>query len=77
MTIDGHGMFDQSTLKELRYIITSVRERRGLEPATERYGLEFSMNRLAELVCTDLHPREAEKSPVTKIENIDEFAEFP
>jgi hypothetical protein len=73
MTIDGQRMFDQPTLKELRRIIRSARERYGLEPVTERYDLKYTMNRLAEFVFNDLHPREADKPPITEIENIDEL----
>jgi hypothetical protein len=73
MTTDQEQMFDQAVLQELRDIIKSVRERSRLKPVTERYDLKYTMNRLAELVCNDLDPREADKPPITEIENIDEL----
>jgi len=73
MTTDQKRMFDQAVLQELRDIIKSVQGRHGLGPLTERYDLKYTMNRLAELVFNDLHPREADKPPITEIENIDEL----
>jgi hypothetical protein len=66
-------MFDQTALQELRDILESVWKRRGLDSVSERYDLKYTMNRLADLVFNDLHPREADKPPITEIENIDEL----